>query len=195
MSECSATSFRALNIYIKSDITLLLSAYWHSNCCATQQYRIKTTCLLTTAKHHYLPLALHTRMQGSAWESIHVVQVEPEVGGAKRALYKLNTTIMLSVDYDAASTGSSDSTNTSSSSSSSSSTNLSGNLSSAAEQTAAFNTADDHLVTLGRMIEKMENDVRSNIDGELQVEKNNYSLNVLLYSVHYWCVCAMQGLC
>jgi F-actin capping protein, beta subunit len=107
------------------------------------------------------------------------VQVEPEVGGAKRALYKLNTTIMLSVDYDAASSSSSsssDSTGSSSSSSgSSSSTNLSGNLSSAAEQSAAFATADDHLVTLGRMIEKMENDVRSNIDGELSSEKNNYT--------------------
>jgi F-actin capping protein, beta subunit len=142
-----------------------------------------------------LVAALYT-LQGSAWESLHVVQVEPEVGGAKRALYKLNTTIMLSVDYDAASTSSSSGDNNTSSSSSSngsSSTNLSGNLSSAAEQSAAFGTADDHLVTLGRMIEKMENDVRSNIDGKLQVKKNNYLLNVLLCSVHFWCVCVMQG--
>jgi F-actin capping protein, beta subunit len=132
---------------------------------------------LLSSQLQYTPaccFTTYTQLQGSAWESIHVVQVEPEVGGAKRALYKLNTTIMLSVDYDAAtSSSSSDSTSSSSSGSSSgsSSTNLSGNLSSAAEQSALFASADDHLVTLGRMIEKMENDVRSNIDGELLLLK------------------------
>lgn len=87
-----------------------------------------------------------------AWESIHVVQVDPEVGGGKRAVYKLNTTVMLSVNHAAAAAGA---------------TNLSGNMSSNAVQTLAFAGPSDHLVNLGRMIEKMENDIRSNIDGRL----------------------------
>src|SRR5690242_17357312 len=91
----------------------------------------------------------HAPAQGTAWESIHVVQVDPDSTG-KRATYKLNTTIMLSVQQTGASAGD---------------TNLSGNVTSAMEQSHAFACADDHLANIGKMIEKMENDVRSNIDG------------------------------
>ena len=91
--------------------------------------------------------------QGSSWESIHVVQVQPEEGTnatAKRAQYKLSTTVMLSVDYGAAAAGD---------------TNLSGSLATAAQQSLPYASSEDHLVNIGRMIEKMENDMRSNIDG------------------------------
>ncbi|KAG5183681.1 F-actin-capping protein subunit beta [Tribonema minus] len=99
--------------------------------------------------------------EGTAWESIHVIQVDPDVGGGKRATYKLNSTIMLSVQQQQQSSSSA----AADGGGGSGGTSLSGNMTSAAEQTLAFASQDDHLSNIGKMIEKMENDVRMSIDG------------------------------
>ncbi|CAM9132432.1 unnamed protein product [Phaeothamnion confervicola] len=89
------------------------------------------------------------------WHSIHIVQVVPEPAPSKRAAYKLSTTVMLRIALGDPAAGEA---------------SLSGNLTRSAEQTASFAAADDHLVTIGKMIEAMETSVRRDIDG-LYVQK------------------------
>ena len=114
-----------------------------------------------------------------------MVQVQPEnsSSSSKKAVYKLNTTVMLSVEYAAAPEAGD--------------TNLSGNLTAVAQQTLPFSTPDDHLVNIGRMIEKMENEVRSSIDGESPSTRMHRTMPVCLrpfsvatmLSTRYGCMC------
>jgi len=91
--------------------------------------------------------------QGS-WDSIHIVEVQ-ETAGSKKATYKLTTTIMLDMGIDNSDLGN---------------TNLSGSLTRQAEATKTLGDKDSHLANMGRLIEDMEIDMRSNIN-ELYILK------------------------
>ncbi|CAM9848000.1 unnamed protein product [Chrysoparadoxa australica] len=99
---------------------------------------------------------------GMSWESIHVVQVVPEESPSKRCSYKLNTTLLLSIDSSEAGDGNR--------------TMLSGNMTQSKEQISSYSSEDDHLVTLGGMIEDMEIAIRRDIDG-LHIQKTRQILN------------------
>ncbi|CAB1116032.1 unnamed protein product [Ectocarpus sp. CCAP 1310/34] len=89
-----------------------------------------------------------------AWESSHVVQVVLSKKNPTQATYKVNTTVMLSVDPKDEAVGA---------------TSLSGNLAREKEETKTFSTDSDHLQNLGVMIEAMENTLRSDMDGRSRV--------------------------
>lgn len=87
-----------------------------------------------------------------SWDSIHVVEA---VENGDKATYKLTTTVMLGMTVDRGDVGD---------------TNLSGSLTRQAENTTVFNAANPHIANIGQMIEQMEIDMRSNLDG-LYVQK------------------------
>jgi len=92
--------------------------------------------------------------QGS-WDSIHIVEVQEKAGSPKKATYKLTTTVMLDMGIDNAELGN---------------TNLSGSLTRQSESTKTLGDHDSHLANMGRLIEDMEIDMRSNIN-ELYILK------------------------
>ncbi|CAM9267782.1 unnamed protein product [Pylaiella littoralis] len=96
-----------------------------------------------------------------AWESSHVVQVMLSKSNPTQATYKVNTTVMLSVEPADEAAGV---------------TSLSGNLAREKEETKSFSTDSDHLENLGVMIEAMENTLRSDVDG-LYVQKTRQIVN------------------
>ena len=90
-----------------------------------------------------------------SWNSIHVVEVGPAVGG--KATYKLTTTIMLSAKTDAATPAGA--------------TSLAGSLTRQTAQTLPVGAATGgHIPNVGRMIEDMETDMRVNMDN-LYIQK------------------------
>lgn len=94
-----------------------------------------------------------------SWDSIHVVEVVQD--GARKATYKLTTTVMLSMAVQKPEVGD---------------TNLSGSLTRQAEQTCNVDEASPHLTNIGRMIEDMESDMRSNLN-ELYLLKTREVVN------------------
>jgi len=98
-------------------------------------------------------------VKAGSWDSIHVVEVQEQ--GSSRATYKLTTTVMLSMGVEKAEVGD---------------TNLSGSLTRQAEQTCSVDVNNTHLANMGRMIEEMENDMRSNLN-ELYILKTREVIN------------------
>jgi capping protein (actin filament) muscle Z-line, beta len=98
-------------------------------------------------------------VQEGCWDSIHVVEVN-ELGNGS-AVYKLTTTVMVSMIVPGEFTGNVD---------------LSGNLTRQAEKTAKYDKVDTHIVHLGRMIEEQETSIRTSMD-ELYVQKTINIIN------------------
>jgi len=90
-----------------------------------------------------------------SWDSIHIVEVQEQTGASKKATYKLTTTVMLDMGIDNTDLGN---------------TNLSGSLTRQSESTKTLGDNDSHLANMGRLIEDMEIDMRSNIN-ELYILK------------------------
>eukprot|EP00612_Vaucheria_litorea_P000948 CAMPEP_0171460812 /NCGR_PEP_ID=MMETSP0945-20130129/5534_1 /TAXON_ID=109269 /ORGANISM="Vaucheria litorea, Strain CCMP2940" /LENGTH=281 /DNA_ID=CAMNT_0011987081 /DNA_START=1036 /DNA_END=1881 /DNA_ORIENTATION=- len=103
---------------------------------------------------------------GSSWESIHIVEVDL-LEGEKKASYKLNTTIMLSLKPNNSAAGD---------------TILCGSVSSASERTFPYTSLQSHLPNIGKMIEKMETELRNNIDG-VYIQKTHQVLSGMRRSV------------
>lgn len=92
-------------------------------------------------------------MKGGFWNSIHVVDVGGVADG--RAIYKLTTTVLFSMDL--AGNGKNENIN------------FGGSLSRQVEKCCAVscenvNMTSSHIVTIGKMIEDVEIDIRSSID-------------------------------
>eukprot|EP00598_Pedospumella_elongata_P015248 CAMPEP_0184991170 /NCGR_PEP_ID=MMETSP1098-20130426/35631_1 /TAXON_ID=89044 /ORGANISM="Spumella elongata, Strain CCAP 955/1" /LENGTH=276 /DNA_ID=CAMNT_0027516543 /DNA_START=100 /DNA_END=930 /DNA_ORIENTATION=+ len=96
------------------------------------------------------------------WDSIHVVEAV-ENDSKTSATYKLTTTVMLHMGVDRAELGD---------------TVLSGSLTRQASQTTGVSDIKTHIANIGRMIEDMENDMRSNLN-ELYILKTREVINVL----------------
>lgn len=88
-----------------------------------------------------------------SWDSIHVVEVQEQAGG--KATYKLTTTVLLDMGIENADLGN---------------TNLAGSLTRQSEVTKVVSEADTHVVNMGRIIEDMEIDMRTNMN-ELYILK------------------------
>lgn len=86
-------------------------------------------------------------MKGT-WDSIHVVEVQE---GKKAAHYKLTSTVMLSISTETAETGN---------------VSLAGSLTRQAENDVNLDPRDPspHVTNIGRMVEKMENKLRSALE-------------------------------
>lgn len=85
-----------------------------------------------------------------SWHSIHVVEVQET--SKTQATYKLTTTVMLSMDINRKELGT---------------TNLSGTLTRQSEKTREIEEGQDgtgHITNIGKMIEDMEIELRSNLD-------------------------------
>ncbi|GMH66479.1 hypothetical protein TL16_g08965 [Triparma laevis f. inornata] len=84
-----------------------------------------------------------------AWNSIHVVEASPPTSG--QSTYKLTTTIMVTMDTTGKECGA---------------TNLAGSMTRQTTQTCPVNdTTNPHLTNIGKMIEDMEIEMRSNMHG------------------------------
>lgn len=93
-----------------------------------------------------------------SWDSIHIIEVQEKQGapiGPKKATYKLTTTVMLDMGIDNADLGK---------------TNLAGSLTRQSEVTKSVTDSDTHIVNMGKLIEDMEIDMRSNMN-ELYILK------------------------
>lgn len=94
------------------------------------------------------------------WDSIHVVEVNET--SSSKATYKLTTTVMLSMNVVKEEVGE---------------TLLAGSLTRQSESTCVVNNEDkNHLANIGRMIEEMECDMRSNLN-ELYILKTREIVN------------------
>lgn len=85
-------------------------------------------------------------VKNGIWDSIHVVEVRED--GPTKASYKLTTTIMLHMEVEKAEVGD---------------TVLSGSLTRQTEVNSAVSEVKTHLANIGRMIEDLETDMRSNL--------------------------------
>ncbi|KAM9991430.1 hypothetical protein ACTFIZ_004814 [Dictyostelium cf. discoideum] len=85
-------------------------------------------------------------MRGT-WDSIHVVEVK--LGKKDKAVYKLTSTVMLSIETDNDSTGK---------------VNLAGSLTRQDEKEYTFNEVDTHCVNIGKMVEDMESKLRQTLE-------------------------------
>lgn len=95
------------------------------------------------------------------WDSIHVVEVN-EISATK-ATYKLTTTVMLNMSVAKEVVGN---------------TNMSGSLTRQSELTTTVNddTDQSHLANIGRLIEELESEMRSNLN-ELYILKTREIVN------------------
>lgn len=93
------------------------------------------------------------------WDSIHIVEVTET--DSKSAQYKLTTSIMLTMSVEKAEVGS---------------TNWSGTLTRQTEMASALNETKTHYSNIGRMIEDMEIEMRSNLN-ELYILKTREIVN------------------
>lgn len=100
-------------------------------------------------------------VSNGGWDSIHVVEVN-EISASK-ATYKLTTTVMLSMSVAKDVVGS---------------TNMSGSLTRQSELTTTVNddTDQSHLANIGRLIEELESEMRSNLN-ELYILKTREIVN------------------
>jgi capping protein beta len=92
------------------------------------------------------------------WDSIHVMEVQPEGGSAT---YKLTSTVMLAMSVQRSDAGSVD---------------LSGSLTRQSERRSPVSAVNTHVVNMGKMIEAMETDLRSSLD-QLYVQKTREVLS------------------
>lgn len=99
-------------------------------------------------------------VQSGSWDSIHVVEAT-EAENKASATYKLTTTIILSMNVDKAEVGE---------------TLWSGTLTRQAETSGALNESKTHFHNIGRMIEDMETDMRSNLN-EIYIMKTREIVN------------------
>jgi len=84
-------------------------------------------------------------MKGT-WDSIHVVEVQDH---QKNAHYKLTSTVMLGIETETAAAGQ---------------VNLAGSLTRQEEKDFPVNDANPHVVNIGRMVEEMENKLRTTLE-------------------------------
>ena len=95
-----------------------------------------------------------------SWNSIHVMEVSATNGG--KASYKLTTTIMITMETNGLDAGQ---------------TALAGSLTRQSTRTCAVNdTTSPHLVNIGKMIEDMEIEMRSNMES-LYIQKTNEAIS------------------
>jgi len=84
-------------------------------------------------------------MRGS-WDSIHVVEVQDN---KKNGHYKLTSTVMLSIETETSATGQ---------------VSLGGSLTRQDEKDFPVNDANPHVLNVGRMVEEMENKLRTTLE-------------------------------
>eukprot|EP00428_Durinskia_dybowskii_P062663 CAMPEP_0170364984 /NCGR_PEP_ID=MMETSP0117_2-20130122/5664_1 /TAXON_ID=400756 /ORGANISM="Durinskia baltica, Strain CSIRO CS-38" /LENGTH=277 /DNA_ID=CAMNT_0010619519 /DNA_START=69 /DNA_END=902 /DNA_ORIENTATION=+ len=101
-------------------------------------------------------------VKNGCWDSIHVVEAV-ENDSKTSATYKLTTTVMLHMGVDRPDLGD---------------TVLSGSLTRQSSLTSAVSDIKTHIANIGRMIEDMENDMRSNLN-ELYILKTREVVNSL----------------
>ena len=89
------------------------------------------------------------------WDAIHVVEAHEDAADATKATYKLTTTVMLGMDVTGNKFGACD---------------LAGSLTRQAEKEDTLGAGRSHISNIGRMIEAMEGDMRSNLN-ELYLAK------------------------
>jgi capping protein beta len=99
-------------------------------------------------------------VKSGCWDSIHVVEVNEEEGGAK-ANYKLTTTVMLSMAVTREAVGDVD---------------LSGSLTRQATNRMSLDSDNGHISNIGKMIEEMETNIRGRLD-ELYIKKTQQIIN------------------
>lgn len=99
-------------------------------------------------------------VRSGCWDSIHVVEAV-ESDDKSRATYKLTTTVMLSMAVDKAEVGE---------------TNWSGTLTRQSELSSVVNETKTHMFNIGRMIEDLETDMRTNLN-ELYIMKTREIVN------------------
>lgn len=101
-------------------------------------------------------------VKNGCWDSIHVVEaVETDNKGS--ATYKLTTTVMLNMGVEKTEVGN---------------TMLAGSLTRQTEMTSALSETKTHIANIGRMIEDMETDMRSNLN-ELYILKTREVIGTL----------------
>lgn len=82
------------------------------------------------------------------WDSIHVIEVQEKSSG-KNAHYKLTSTVMLWLQTNKEGSGT---------------MNLGGSMTRQVESDAAVNENSPHIVNIGKMVEEMENKIRSTLN-------------------------------
>ena len=133
----------------------LLVVFWSKK---VRRYDTSVVCNLQsgpTKSHDLIKRSIDVKGQRfvnrGTWNSIHVVEVQEL--SKTQALYKLTTTVMLSMDVNRKELGN---------------TNLSGNLTRQTEKTKDIegdnSTGMVHITNIGKMIEDMEIELRSNMD-------------------------------
>ncbi|KAJ0399067.1 hypothetical protein P43SY_008687 [Pythium insidiosum] len=104
-------------------------------------------------------------VENGSWNSIHVFEVqestEPAVAGKKKATYRLTTTVLLAMKVNRPELGD---------------TTFDGTLTRQAERALEIADAFDHVSNMGRMVEDMEIDMRSSMDG-LYISKTREVIN------------------
>ncbi|KAJ0403478.1 hypothetical protein ATCC90586_003591 [Pythium insidiosum] len=104
-------------------------------------------------------------VENGSWNSIHVFEVqestEPAVAGKKKATYRLTTTVLLAMKVNRPELGD---------------TTFDGTLTRQAERSLEIADAFDHVSNMGRMVEDMEIDMRSSMDG-LYISKTREVIN------------------
>jgi capping protein beta len=93
------------------------------------------------------------------WDSVHVFEVEEKK--ANTFSYKLTTTVMISMKLESGSIGVVD---------------LSGNMTKQTQQTHSVSSREPHIHHMGTMLEKMELDIRNNIEG-IYIQKTRQVIN------------------
>mmetsp|Transcript_10741 Transcript_10741/g.17522 ORF Transcript_10741/g.17522 Transcript_10741/m.17522 type:complete len:277 (+) Transcript_10741:111-941(+) len=101
-------------------------------------------------------------VKSGCWDSIHVVEAI-EAENRTSATYKLTTTVMLHMGVEKAELGD---------------TMLTGSLTRQTSLNAPLSDTKTHIANIGRMIEDMENDMRSNLN-ELYILKTREVINSL----------------
>mmetsp|Transcript_13458 Transcript_13458/g.14621 ORF Transcript_13458/g.14621 Transcript_13458/m.14621 type:complete len:278 (+) Transcript_13458:169-1002(+) len=99
-------------------------------------------------------------VKAGSWDSIHIVEVTEDFKKSS-AVYKLTTTIMLTMNVDKQETGEA---------------NWSGTLTRQTEINSPLNETKTHYFNIGRLIEDMETDMRSNLN-ELYILKTREIVN------------------
>jgi len=102
-----------------------------------------------------------SKMIKGCWDSIHVIEVQEKSSG-KNAHYKLTSTVMLWLQTNKNTSGM---------------MNLGGSLTRQMESDAPVNESNPHLVNIGKLVEEMENKMRSTLNeiyfGKTQVIVNS----------------------
>jgi len=103
-----------------------------------------------------------SKMIKGCWDSIHVIEVQEKTSG-KNAHYKLTSTVMLWLQTNKNASGM---------------MNLGGSLTRQMESDNPVNDANPHLVNIGKLVEEMENKMRSTLN-EIYFGKTLFIVNSL----------------